>query len=141
MTFVELLQQLEAQLGYHQVPLNPTATSLRDVFESGPLHHDLLIRVVREVYRSNHCRRLHDPVSRDATFNALTPIRQSLLGRASTDVDAYHVMDDVCRAVAHAFAHADGHTVGRRLNYRPGRAQVIDLMPFLRARRIRSWAG
>ena len=141
MTFVELLQRLEAQLGYHQIPLNPAATDLRNVFESGPLHHDLLIRVVREIFRSNRCRHLHDAVTRDGTFNALSPIRQSLLGKASTDVDAYHVMDDLCRAVAHAFAEAEGHGITRRLHRPSGQAQVIDLMPFLRARRIRSWAG
>jgi len=141
MTFAELLQRLEGQLGYHQIPLNPAATALRDVFESGPLHHDLLTRVVREIYRSNRCRHLRDAVTRDGTFNALAPIRQSLLGAASTDVDAFHVMDDLCRAVAHIFTETEGQRVARRLQPRPARAQVIDLMPFLRARRFRSWAG
>ena len=141
MTFIELMQGLERQLGYHQLPLNPAATDLRNIFESGPLHHDLLTRVVREIFRSNRCQRLKDTVTRDGTFNALAPIRQSLLGAASTDVDAYHVMDDLCRAVAHVFTDADTPRRRSRRHIRTAKGQVIDLKPFLRARRLRSWAG
>jgi hypothetical protein len=141
MTFIELMAQLEAQLGNHQIPLNSKATDLRDLFESGPLHHDLINRVVREIYRRNRCRHLRNTVTRDDTFNALSPIRQSLLKNTTTDVDAYHVMDDLCRAIAHAFSVIDGGPGRpRRAGRRPD-AQVIDITPFLRARRIRSWAG
>jgi len=140
-TFIELLQRLESRLGYHQLPLNPAATDLRNIFESGPLHHDLLTRVVREIYRSNRCRRIEDAVTRDGTFNAIAPIRQSLLGATSTDVDAYHVMDDLCRAVAHVFTDAELPLRQSRRAVRGTPGQVIDLMPFLRARRLRSWVG
>ena len=47
MNFKELLSHLEERLGYHQFPVNPAATNIKDVFEGSPLHHDIMTRLVR----------------------------------------------------------------------------------------------
>ncbi len=141
MKFLELLQRLESHLGYHQIPVNERARSLKDLFESSPVHHDLITCLVRAIYEKNACRTLNDPLSRDATFNALTPIRQRLLNAASTDVDTYHTMEEVCAVIGTVFSDESAGAPSRQTGDR-GRhtAKVIDLTPVLRSRRVRSWA-
>ena len=103
MNFKELLEQLEERMGYHQFPVNPAATNIKDVFEGSPLHHDIITRLVRAIYVSNTCRRLIDSVNLDKTLLALTPIRQEVLRAARTDVDLYRVLDELGAALSKIF--------------------------------------
>jgi hypothetical protein len=133
MNFRELLAHLEERLGNHQLPLNPHATSLRDLFDGIGLHHPLMQKVVRAIYDQNRCRRLDDPVDRMTTLNALGPIRLEMLRAHSTDVDLYRLLEDLCVAVTDAF------TIDKPLPAptptKPG-AQVIPLETFRRRRRL-----
>jgi hypothetical protein len=104
MNFKELLAQLEEHLGYHQFPVNPAATHIKDVFDGSPLHHDIMTRLVRAIYVANACRRLIDPVTLDKTLAALTPIRLEALRSATTDVDLYRVLDDLGASLGEIFA-------------------------------------
>jgi len=103
MTYRELLESLAKRIGHHQVPLNPAATELRGLIESGAVHYELVTQIATAIYTGNRCRRLSDPVSQDATFEALEPIRQAVLRAASTDVDAHGLMETVCAELANAF--------------------------------------
>ena len=103
MNFQGLMLKLEERLGYHQVPLNPRATSLKDLFEGGPLHHELMTRLVRAIYGENACRRLTDPVEREKTLAALGPLRLEFLRAASTDVDLHRLIEELCVVLAEAF--------------------------------------
>jgi hypothetical protein len=139
MNFKELLEQLEERLGYHQFPVNPAATNIKDVFEGTPLHHDLMTRLVRAVYVSNACRNLTDPVNLDKTFQALTPIRQEILRAARTDVDLYRVLDELGAALNQIFAESmvakkmAGPVVRRT-------AEIIPLSAYRHLRRLKSSA-
>lgn len=104
MTFLELLQALEHRLGYQHVPLNPRATTLKQIFEGSPVHHELMHRVVQALYQANSCRRLGDAVRKDACFTAIAPVRQETLKTPSTDVDAYRLLDELCHALDDAFS-------------------------------------
>ncbi|MCR4302406.1 MAG: hypothetical protein NUV51_12415 [Sulfuricaulis sp.] len=106
MNFKELLEQLEERMGYHQFPVNPAATNIKDVFEGSPLHHDIMTRLVRAIFVSNACRRLTDPVNLDRTLLALTPIRQEVLRAAHTDVDLYRVLDELGAALGKIFSES-----------------------------------
>lgn len=133
MNFLGLLAHLEEHLGSHQLPLNPRASGLRDLFDGIGLHHPLMQKVVRAIYEQNGCRRLTDPVDRHATLNALGPIRLEMLRAHSTDVDLYRLLEELCVAAAAAFTLEKPASV--QPPAKPG-AQIIKLEPFLRRRRL-----
>lgn len=143
MNFTELMQQLEQHLGYHQIPLNPAARGIKDIFEGSPLHHDLVTRLAKAIYTENRCRRLGDPVTREATFNALSPIRLETLRSASTDIDLFHFVENFGDAIEKIFFSnaARHHEIGgpAAVSEKP-QAEIISIKPFLRARRLKTWA-
>jgi hypothetical protein len=133
MNFLELLRQLEAHLGYHQLPLNPRAATIKDVFESSPLHHDFVKRLAQSIYGGNHCQRITDPVEREATFAAVAPLRVEALRHERTDVDLARTIEELCVALNTIFGAGEAapkHSPPTE----PG--QVIDITPF-RRRRLR----
>lgn len=137
MTLIELLRRLEAQLGYVQLPLNPHATSIKDVFESIPLHHDFMKRLVQAIYTANSCTRLHDPVDRAKTFDAVAPLRLEVLRSDRTDIDLYRLTEETCAALDRAFGPVDPPPARRTRPEVYGR--VIQLSGF-RRRRLKSLA-
>lgn len=139
MNFKELLAQLEEHLGYHQFPVNPAATNIKDVFDGSPLHHDMMTRLVRAIYVSNACRRLTDPVTLDKTLSALTPIRVEALRSARTDVDLYRLLDELGGALGEIFAES---TIAEKTAPAPARrtAEIIPLAAYRMQRRLKSSA-
>ena len=139
MNFKELLAQLEERLGYHQFPVNPAATNIKNVFDGSPLHHDMMTRLVRAVYVSNACRHLADPVNLDKTLKALAPIRQEALRATAADVDIYRLLDEMGVALNEIFA--EGKAVEKK-PAPPARrtAEIIPLGPYRRQRRLKSSA-
>ncbi len=107
MKFIQLIEQLARHVGTHQIPLNPAAKQRRGLIESSALHYELITRIVAAIYTRNRCRRLTDPVERDATFEALAPIRQAVLRAANTDVDAARLLEDLCVSIAMVFEQLD----------------------------------
>jgi|GEM_PF-721038 len=103
MTFRELIEQLAKRIGQHQLPVNASASELRGFIDSGAVHYELVTQIVTAIYTGNRCRRLADPVTRDATFEALEPIRLAVLHSPKTDVDAYALMEKVGAEVARIF--------------------------------------
>jgi len=93
--YYQLLQHLEERLGYHQLPLNPAATTLRDLFDGTPLHHDWMVQLVRAVYAENGCRNLTDPVQRAQTFKALAVLRQQALRANATDIELRTLVEEI----------------------------------------------
>lgn len=134
MNFFQLLQHFEERLGYHQLPLNPAATSLRDLFEGTPLHHEWMTQFVRAVYADNRCQRLTDPVTLAETFKALAVLRQQALKASATDVDLRALVEEVGEAVNAIFAD---NTLATNPSTTPagGGAEII---PFRGRRRLRA---
>ena len=104
MTFRELIEQLARRIGQHQLPVNAAATELRGFIDSGAVHYGLVSQVVIAIYTGNRCRRLTDPVTRDATFESIEPVRFTVLQSPKTDVDAHDLMERLCAEVAHTFS-------------------------------------
>lgn len=138
MNFLELLQELEARLGYHHVPLNPTARSLKDLFECSPIHPELVVRLAQAIHAQNGCRSLHDPVERHATFDAFAPIRMQALNAKHTDIDTYRLIDELATAIERAF-RVPGETSERVAIAAPPRksAEIIPIAPFRRSRQLK----
>jgi hypothetical protein len=103
MTFRELIEQLAKRIGQHQLPVNTSASELRGFIDSGAVHYELVTQVVTAIYTGNRCRRLADPVTRDATFESIEPIRLAVLRSPKTDVDAHALIDSMCAEVALIF--------------------------------------
>lgn len=138
MNFRELLQKLEARVGYHQVPLNPTARSLKDLFECSPLHPELVVRLAQAIHAENGCHSLNDPVYRHATFDAFAPIRLQTLNAKNTDVDTYRLIDELATAIERAFrAPPDGSERAAATVPEQRTAEIIPLAPFRRSRRLK----
>lgn len=136
MTLLELLQQLEAHLGAHQLPLNPAAKTVKDVFESSALHHDFMKRLVQAIYTGNGCNRLTDTVDYARTLEAIAPLRLEVLRSDRTDVDLYRLIEEICLALDTVFGPIARRVAPPRVVVN---AQVIQLAPF-RRRRIKSLA-
>ena len=139
MNFKELMAQLEEHLGYHQFPVNPAATNIKNVFEGSPLHHDLMTGLARAIYVANACRRMTDPVNLDKTLQALAPIRQEALRSAGTDVDLYRLLDDLGVALNEIFAENKTAIKSSSLQNRRT-AEIIPLAPYRRQRQLKSSA-
>ena len=103
MSFRELIEWLSKRIGHHQIPLNPVATELRGLIDSGAVHYELITQIATAIYTGNRCRHLKDAVTQDATFEALEPIRLAVLRAPGTDVDTHGLMETICAEVAHAF--------------------------------------
>lgn len=103
MNYLQLLQALEHRLGYQHLPVNPRAASLKQIFETSPVHHDLMHQLVQAIYATNGCRQLTDAVDKDACFDAIGPVRQQAMKTPSMDVEAYHLIDELCHAVDEIF--------------------------------------
>jgi len=131
MTFRELLEELSRRIGQHQIPLNPATTELRGLIDSGAVHYELITQIATAIYTGNRCRRLADPVTRDATFAALGPIRLAVLRSPRTDVDAYALMDKVGVEIGQLFAGS--HSVDAPQAASAG-AQLLRFRP-----RLKTW--
>ncbi len=103
LTFAQFVRHLERRLGHHQLPLNPAAAGINDLFETCALHHDLMKRLMREIYKKNKCQKLSDAVTRSSTFDAVAPIRLEILRAPHTDIDVFNLMEDLCAAINAAF--------------------------------------
>lgn len=103
MTFRDLIEQMAKRIGQHQLPINAAATELRGFIDSSAVHYGLVSQVVIAIYTGNRCRRLADPVTRDATFESIEPVRFTVLQSPKTDVDAHALMESMCAEVAHVF--------------------------------------
>ena len=104
MTFRELIEQLAKRIGQHQLPVNAAATEMRGFIDSSAVHYELVTQIVTAIFTGNRCRRLTDPVSRDATFESIEPIRLAVLRSPKTDVDAHALVENLCTEVARIFS-------------------------------------
>lgn len=132
MTFRELIEQLAKRIGQHQLPVNASASELRGFIDSGAVHYELVTQVVTAIYTGNRCRRLADPVTRDATFEAIEPIRLAALRSPKTDIDAFQLVETLCHEVALAFQPtqpASGKILSRHSVHG---AQLLTLRPRLK---------
>lgn len=137
MNFRQLLQKLETRVGYHQIPLNPSARGLKDLLEGCALHHELIVRLAQAIFAENGCRQLSDPVYRQATFSAFAPIRLQALNAKNSDVDLYRLMDELSTAIERAFRVTDDAPADLPPPPAPRSAEIIPLAPFRRTRRLK----
>ena len=108
MTFLQLMQWLEGQLGAHQWPVSHECRDLRSLFETCALHHNLAMRLAREIYHANGCRRPTDAIDRSQTLAAIIPIRLEVLRAGDTDIDVFRFIEAFCESVEQALKPSPG---------------------------------
>lgn len=103
MTFRELILRLAERIGTHQIPVSGEAVEIRDFLAPDGIHHELVTRIVRMIYRRNGCGHLDATVAAPATYDALTPIHREMLRNTSTDVDQMRFMNDLAHEIGRCF--------------------------------------
>lgn len=138
MTFKQLMDYLEAQLGYHQMPVDAHAQGPQDLFESCPVHDSLTRQLARGIFKRNRCQRLGDPVHQDKTESVLAEIRNGVHQEKHTDIDRHNFIEDYCRAVHEFFTAGDAVEIKAESTFvvSPVSAQIIDLDRY-RLRKLR----
>lgn len=138
MTFREFIIALEHHLGYHQVPVNKVAEELPDLFESSPVHGDLVTKLLRAIYKENQCQKFTDDVDLDRCNNAIAPIRLELVKASHTDVDSITFIDAFCFAVRDVMAKGDQAEASDVLPDSKTSADIINLQGA--SNKSKSWA-
>lgn len=128
MTFMQLMQQLEQSLGYHQWPVNACASQLHEVFESSPVNGELAIKIMRALYKSNRCQKFSDQVSLEQCNAALVPVRLEVVRGRTTDIDAFQFMENTCHAIHNALMTEQQHRT-RPSSANGYKADIISLKP------------
>lgn len=136
MTFRQLMQHLELTLGHHNFPLNPDARTLRALFDSCALHHELTVELINEIYRGNRCHGLDAEVELAPTLEAIAPVRLKTLRSHKTDIDTFRFIEDACAAIV---AHFHDHLAHAPATAERPRAVVLPF-PGRRARPVKSRA-
>ena len=93
--FRELVTWWADRLGRHQVPLADHTDDINNFLSPDAVHHDLIQKVVRSVYRANNCGHLDACILLEETFTALGQVRVALIDSAQADVDQINLLDNI----------------------------------------------
>lgn len=99
MSFLQLMRHLEHDLGHHQVPLNPCARTLADLFVTCGVHDEFLKTVTQAIYKQNRCHNLTGALDAEQTLATLVPLRLKVLQSDRTDIDLFQFTEALCAAV------------------------------------------
>ena len=94
-TFRQLLVELADRIGSQHFPVRENACEIADVLRPDAVHAELIKRVVRDVYRANHCGHLDASIDSDCTFDALGKIRGAIARHENTDIDQLNLLEDI----------------------------------------------
>ena len=94
-TFRRLLVELADRIGSQHFPVRENACEIAEVLRPDAVHAELMKRVVRDVYRANHCGHLDASIDADSTFDALGKIRGAIARHENTDVDQLNLLEDI----------------------------------------------
>ncbi|MCG6870843.1 MAG: hypothetical protein LJE84_01020 [Gammaproteobacteria bacterium] len=131
--FRPFLLQLADSIGRHQLPINEQAQEIRDFLRPDAVHHEIVKRLVREIYRSNRCGHLNASIGYEATVTPLTALRRELRHSLHSDVDQVRLVDLLCEETERLF----GVQPLPRPPVRDGGATIIPLPRRIDAQRAR----
>lgn len=123
--FRALVMQLAEHVGRQHIPVNEDAENIHDLLGADAVHHELIKRVVRKVYKANHCGHLDSVIDPEPTFTVLGEIRRELTSSQFSDIDQINLIDAIGEAVRvwlQILGHDDDHRTQATDN-----AQIISL--------------
>jgi len=121
MTFRELVCWLAERIGHHQIPVRDTASDIHGFLGPEGVHHDLIKRTVRSLYRANRCGHLDARVQAGPSMEVLHTLRHELRGGGVADVDQVALADQLCEHAAEFLEYRPG------MHAPPRSAQVFQL--------------
>lgn len=113
MKFRDLMLRLADQIGRHHLPVVDDAHEIGEFLGDDAIHHELVKRVVRSVYRANRCGHLNAQISANPTFDAIGKIRGELFRSNETDIEAIRLMDQIGDLVSQSFMQAESKIADR----------------------------
>ncbi len=106
-TFREMMLSLCERVGSHHLPVRADACEIHDFLDQDAVHHDLVKRLVRDVYRANRCSHLDASVTLTTTFTALGLIRGDVIRSGRCDVDQLGLLEEIGAQVAELLAPSE----------------------------------
>ncbi len=107
MTFRQFINYLEEHIGNHQIPTRHNAHEIREFLRPDGVHHNLVKKVVRRIYKTNNCGHLDAVVRRPATLGPLAEIRLEIMHSPRTDIDQYRFIEELCASATKFFNEHD----------------------------------
>lgn len=87
---------LADRLGHQHIPVEARASEIRGFLRHDAVHHDLVTRIVRLVYRRSRCGHLDAPLDAEATIRVLADARAEVLRGENTDICQYRFIEGLC---------------------------------------------
>lgn len=94
-SFRALVSRLADHVGRHHIPVNDHASDIHELLGADAVHHDLIRRVIRRIYKANRCAHLDALIYPAPTFTVLGQIRSELAASTRTDVDQINLVDEI----------------------------------------------
>ena len=125
--FRELVVWWADRLGRQHIPLREHTDNINDFLAPDAVHHELIQRVVRAVYRANNCGHLDAVVSLENTFTALGHVRVGLADSTRADIDQINLLDNLGWHTNQYFGFKPGATESAKATVKFTSAQVRTL--------------
>ena len=101
--FRDLVVHLADRVGRQHIPVNERADDIHGLLGADAVHHELIKRIVRNVYKKNRCGHLDSIVDADSTFITLGQIRGELTASKFSDIDQINLVDSIGEAARRWF--------------------------------------
>ena len=100
MNFRQLILLFAENVGHHQLPVHADAKELADFLGSDAVHHDLVSKAVKSIYKANHCGYLDAPISKTVTFSVLGKLQGNIAQSQTADIDQFNLISDLGRVLS-----------------------------------------
>ena len=89
-------------LGQHQFPVDDKVAEIGQILSDVAIHHELTLRIIRTIYKANHCGHLDAPIALNPTLKILGEIQGDLMRSRHTDIDIVRYFSDLVDSVSAA---------------------------------------
>ena len=103
MNFRQLILLLADKVGHQHLPLRADANDLEDFLKSDAVHHDLVTKAVKAIYKANRCGYLDAPISKDITFTTLGKLQRDIAKSKTADIDQFNLINEFGNALSKNF--------------------------------------
>lgn len=138
MNFRQLILLLADKVGHHHLPVRAEANELGEFLSSDAVHHELITKVVKAIYKANHCGYLDAPISKEITFSTLGKLQREIAHSKTADIDQYNLINEFGNVLSNNFIEfssspSSSHSKDQRHSTdsedQPGRGEIYAFKP------------
>lgn len=126
MNFRQLILLLAEKVGHHHLPVRADANELREFLGSDAVHHELVTKVVRSIYKANHCGYLDAPISKSITFSTLGKLQREIAQSQTADIDQFNLINEFGNVISKNFTEPQPPTAKNTENSVGNKVQFED---------------